>query len=223
LWSSEEVWRGFSGYLSHRGWSCVAVRLRGRDGTEIADVRDHLGDLRAVISALPAAPAIIGHDLGGLLALHLSDLAAAVVALAPLVPPPVAASASRPSRGVLSRWLDRPLAPPRGELRDAQSASGGRIREAPSIVRQLSEREWMPQPSRVARLIAAGDRDTVSRADEVRRFATEVDAEFEQLTACGHAVLTQPGWEDRAARVHRWLIKRLGVELLALYEESQEQ
>ena len=41
-----------------------------------------------------------------------------------------------------------------------------------------------------------------------------------EVVAGGHALHLDDGWEERAAIIHRWLIRNLGEELLALYEEA---
>lgn len=226
LWSTETVWRGFSSYLTHRGWTCVAVRLRGRDGTGVDDVEEHASDLRSVVSSLPAPPVILGHDLGALLGLHLSEQASAVVALAALVPAPIANLTRLPATdGWLVRWRGGRLPAPRGRLRGAYTPNDPEVREPASVVRQLREREWPPAPPGrpVPTLIVAGGCDPVTDTGAAQRLADHMGAEFDLEPERGHSLLTEPGWEERVSRVHRWLVKRLGISLLALYEESQEE
>jgi pimeloyl-ACP methyl ester carboxylesterase len=221
LWSDEKMWRGFAGYLGHRGWSCCAVRLRGRDGSGIADVGEHLADLQAAVAQLPSPPAIIGHDLGGLLALQLSDRASAVVALAPLVPCPLGdLAALRTAGSRWTRWTGRPLAAPRGTRDEPYPRT--EVREDASVVRQIADREWPMARSPVPSIVIAGANDRVVDTESSRRLASVAGAEVDFIDGTGHALLTAHGWNDCAARVHRWLIQHLGVSLLALYEESEE-
>jgi pimeloyl-ACP methyl ester carboxylesterase len=123
LWSTALVWRPFAGYLSHRGWTCNAVELR-RSGEESGgEVEAGVAVLRAAIQALEAPPVIVGHDLGATLAPFCADLSRALVLVAPLSLPPVAASAPRAlheAGGRLARFFGRPLRSPRtleGRLR----------------------------------------------------------------------------------------------------------
>ena len=84
LWSAPLVWRDFAGYLAHRGWESHLLDVRAVDGgiaTRAAAVAAHA-------AALSAPPVLIGHDVGGVVALAAAARApaAAVVLLAPLVP-----------------------------------------------------------------------------------------------------------------------------------------
>jgi len=74
-------------------------------------------------------------------------------------------------------------------------------------------------PVDVPGLVLAGEQDRAVPSESARRLAVTVGADF-QLCGGGHAMLTDPGWEDRVAMVHRWLIRMLGAPLLALYEET---
>src|SRR5437879_3501040 len=84
LWSAPLVWRGFASYLAHRGWESHLLDVRAVDGgiaTRAAAVAAHA-------AALSAPPVLIGHDVGGVVALAAAARApaAAVVLLAPVVP-----------------------------------------------------------------------------------------------------------------------------------------
>jgi pimeloyl-ACP methyl ester carboxylesterase len=224
LWSDARIWRRFVGFLSHRGWTCTAVNLRGRDGSPpVSSGEQHLDDLRQVVAALAVPPVVVGHDLGGLLALHLSG-ARAVVALAPLVPLPLAripAPALQRAGSVLSRWRGQPLTAPRGAWR-GEYVGEPSAREPAVVVRDLMAKPWMPPalPADVPGLVLGGERDRVVDSESAGRLAGAVGAEFQLCAAAGHAMLTDTGWEERVSTVHRWLIRTLGAPLLALYEEA---
>jgi pimeloyl-ACP methyl ester carboxylesterase len=224
LWSDARIWRRFVGFLSHRGWTCIAVNLRGRDGSPpVASVAEHLDDLKQVMAALEAPPVVVGHDLGGLLALHLSG-ARAVVALAPLVPLPLAptpAPALRRAGNVLSRWRGQPLTPPRGSWRDDYVAQPS-AREPSIVVRELMAKPWMPAalPADVPGLVLGRERDRIVDPELAAKLAVAAGAEFQLCAGDSHAMMTDAGWEERVSIVHRWLIRTLGAPLLALYEEA---
>jgi pimeloyl-ACP methyl ester carboxylesterase len=89
------------------------------------------------------------------------------------------------------------------------------------LLRRLVERPLpLPRlPERVPCLVVAGESDMVTPPASARDLASWLGAEIE-VVAGGHALPVEQGWEDRVARVHRWLITRLGASLLALYEEA---
>lgn len=224
LWDTARTWRPFAGYLSHRGWDCIAVHLRGRAGSEpVAALADHLADLRAATAALEAAPVLIGHDLGALLVLQAAAAARAVVAMAPIVPRPVSAEGPRALRqagGIVERWRRGRLSPPRGRWHGAYPSAASAVREPASIVRDLIGCPWpVPAaPPGVPALVLAGADDPITPRDTAHALAQAAGAEF-QLCAGGHALARERGWEERVAMVHRWLVQRLGAPLLAWYEE----
>lgn len=224
LWSDARLWRRFVGFLSHRGWTCIAVNLRGRDGSPpVASLEQHLDDLKQVLATLESPPVVVGHDLGGLLALHMSG-ARAVVALAPLVPLPLAptpAPALQRAGNVLTRWQGKPLTVPRAAWRGEYIAEPS-AREPADVVRDLSTKPWMPPPlpAEVPGLVLAGKRDRVVDSELAAKLAGAVGAEFQLFDGAAHAMVADTGWEERVSMTHRWLIRTLGAPLLALYEEA---
>jgi pimeloyl-ACP methyl ester carboxylesterase len=218
LWERAPAWRRFAGYLAHRGWRCVAVERR----SDAIDVEAHAGDLRAAIAALDAAPVILGHDLGALLALRCADVARAVVALAPLVGPPL--GPPPPALQSAGSWLARrrrtALRAPRGRWRAAYPERG--IVEPAALVQQICAGEpglaapTNPPPCAVF----AAQADEVTDPGAAQALASHVRADLQLVAGLGHAALDAPGWEPAVAAVHRWIIQHLGVDLLALYEES---
>ena len=219
LWARAPVWRRFAGYLAHRGWRCIALERRAG----VADVAAHVADLRAAIAALEAPPVIIGHDLGALLALSCADSARAVIGLAPLVGPPLAAAA--PALRHAGTWVARlrraPLRAPRGRWRGAYP--GRDVVEPAALVHQLLSGAPAAAPSGapVGAVFAMRD-DEITSVAAARALAQHVGAELHEIAGAGHAVLAAPGWESCVATAHRWIIQRLGVDLLALYEESMQ-
>ena len=236
LWCSAAVWRKFMGYLAHRGWTCHAVNLRGHGdaaGRErISGVRiaDYVGDLQRVIALCDTAPVVVGHDLGGLLALACSAAATrAVVALAPLVPRALGGR----TNAALSRWRaraamfrSRPLPPPRGKLGGeyfARGAPGGATAESARAARELREDAFnLPAHTGTPTLLVAGERDSFCPPHAVERLARQLGAQFQTAEHAGHALPWGAGWETRAATTHRWLIQTLGEPLLLLRDDEEE-
>jgi pimeloyl-ACP methyl ester carboxylesterase len=220
LWERAPVWRRFAGYLAHRGWRCIAVERRA----ESADLAAHVADLRAAIAVLEAPPVVLGHDLGAVLAMHCADVARAAVALAPVVSPPLAAPPAALQRA--GSWLARrrgaPLRAPYGRWRSAYPQRD--VAEPAALVRQVlaGELPLAPPPGPAPRAVFAMQDDEITPPSAAQAFAQHSGAELHVVPGGGHAALAAPGWETNVAMVHRWIIQRLGVDLLAFYEESMQ-
>lgn len=217
LWERAAAWRRFTGYLGHRGWHCIAVERRG----DVADVARHVADLRAAIAALDAPPVVLGHDLGANLALACRDVARATVALAPLVGPPYGAAAAALQRA--GSWLSRrrgaPLRPPGGRWAAAYPRRDSL--EAAALVRQVIDGVAVPAAvgSPAPCVVVAMEEDVVTPLAASQALAEHTGCELLRVPG-GHAALSEPGWENGVAAIHRWIVQRLGVDLLAFYEEA---
>jgi pimeloyl-ACP methyl ester carboxylesterase len=218
LWERAPAWRRFAGYLAHRGWRCIALERRA----EASDLAAHVSDLRTAIGTLEAAPVLIGHDLGALLALHCTEAARAVIALAPLVGPPFAAPplALRRAGTRLARWRGAALRPPRRQWGDAYPARDSTepawlVREILAGAPPLAARA--PAPSRA---VFAVEGDEMTPVRVAAALAEHVGAELQVVSGSDHAALNTSGWDARVAAIHRWIIRHLGVDLLGFYDEA---
>ena len=233
LWCTAAVWRKCMGYFAHLGWSCVALNLRGHasPGVDVARVAfaDYLSDVRQVIAACEAPPVVLGHDLGGLLALQ-RDLPAirAVVALAPLVPGLIATTSNAALSRLAARIAmlrSRPLPAPRGRIGAdyfAGNVPGGTTMDSALATRELTRNDFRASLiNGVPTLIVAAEGDRFSPPDDAQRLATHVGATFRLVGGSTHAMPWEPGWEQRVAEIHRWLIQTLGDPLLAMREEEE--
>jgi pimeloyl-ACP methyl ester carboxylesterase len=222
LWEDVSVWRRFTGFLSHRGWRCIAVRMDGRHRTSLAEL---LGALRAAIASLEATPVVVGHDLGGLLVLQAAPAARAVVALAPIVPLPLAeepALAFGRSGSWFARRFGSARPAPGGRWRGAYRTGSG-AREAASLLGELQRPLGTvePVPAGIPALIMAGEKDPVVPPEAVRRLAELSAAELRLVAGGGHALPVDEGWQECVSSVHRWVVQRLGAALLEFYEEDE--
>jgi pimeloyl-ACP methyl ester carboxylesterase len=223
-------------YLAHRGWTCHAINLRGHGDAggrqHIATLRiaDYLSDVERVIALCEAAPIVVGHDLGGLLALACSPAAApAVVALAPLVPRAIG-GAPHPVLGGwrvrLASWQLRPLPPPRGAVGAeyfARAAPGGVAADSPQVAHELNDETFELQASGGRpTLVMAGDGDKFCPPHSVERLARHVGAQFHTMEGAQHAMPWEVGWERCAAATHRWVIRALGEPLL-LFRGAEDE
>jgi pimeloyl-ACP methyl ester carboxylesterase len=234
LWCHAAVWRKFMGYLAHRGWTCHAINLRGhgdaasRETINQLSFSDHLSDLQQVVAACDAPPVVVGHDLGGLLALACPVAALrAVVALAPLVPRTVG-GAPNP---LLASWRarvavlrSRPLPPPCRVLGpEYEAAPGGVPLESSNLVRELRDCPFdLVTRGAHPAVLVAGERDRICPPCGVERLALRLGAQFQTVPDAGHALPWGTGWETLVAATHRWLVQTLGEPLLLLRGEESE-
>jgi pimeloyl-ACP methyl ester carboxylesterase len=96
------LWHRYLGFFAPRGWEGHALNLRGHYWSETADFGEldfstYVDDAVAGAAVMPRPPVVIGHGLGGLLALRLAERVpiSAIVLLSPalpaqLLPPPPA-------------------------------------------------------------------------------------------------------------------------------------
>ncbi|HEY8198808.1 MAG TPA: alpha/beta fold hydrolase [Candidatus Limnocylindrales bacterium] len=87
------VWHRYQEYFAQRGWEAHAVNLRGHywsDTTdyETLDFATYVGDATAAAQRLGGEVVVVGHDLGGLIALKVAEagLASGLVLISPAMP-----------------------------------------------------------------------------------------------------------------------------------------
>ncbi len=87
------LWHRFLGFFAPRGWEGHALNLRGHYWSETADFEDldfstYVDDVIAGAATMSRPPIVIGHGLGGLLALKLAEARpiSALVLLSPALP-----------------------------------------------------------------------------------------------------------------------------------------
>jgi len=217
LWDEPRSWRPFTSFLSHRGWRCHSVGWPQEVRESLAGRTDAL---RRAIAELDEQPIVIGHDLGGLLALRTADLARAVVALAPLVPAEVSAGPMA-ALSAAGSWLQRLSGGDRAAGRKLSAAYPiGGAKEPGALLDALASEAAEPAVAADApRLVISGDADPLIPTAAASALAEAHGADFEAVRG-EHALHVKEGWEAHVGRVHRWLIKSQGQDLLAFYEEA---
>jgi len=214
LWDDPKSWRRFMGFLSHRGWRCIAVGWGPAGQMPTLEARREA--LAQALAEVEDLPILVGHDLGGLLALQLAERARAVVAIAPLT------SASREALAASGTWMERLRGSDRSAGRSlvAHYPAGHHI-ESAALIDEVAQRptEAPGAGASPPRLIVAGESDPLVPPESARSLAAASGAAIE-IVPGGHALHLEDGWETTATTVHRWLIQSLGEELLALYEEA---
>ena len=87
------LWHRYLGYFAPRGWEGHAINLRGHYWSETVDFADvdfttYLDDVLAGADLMPRPPIVVGHGMGGLLAMRLAQERplSALVLLSPALP-----------------------------------------------------------------------------------------------------------------------------------------
>ncbi len=193
---------------------------------------DYAEDLETLIRGLGEKPVVIGFSMGGILAQILASrgLAKAIVLLSPA--PPAGINALKPSiawefRSVLLRWgfWKKPFRLPFRETSSAmlnevppesrRAIYDGLVYESGRAASEIGF--WFLDPKSaiavdVAKvtcpvLILSGRKDREHPISVVRKIAKRYErlATFEELPDHGHWLLAEPGWEELAERIERWL------------------
>jgi pimeloyl-ACP methyl ester carboxylesterase len=227
------------GYLATIGWEVYAPNLRAAAGQSPtpALARLRFADLVALaeeaLSALGREAIVLGHGLGGLLALKLAERARvkAGVAFAPLIPgfrTPLLMGA----RNIPAFWFGRPLKPPAGRalfdlVADAEPFQREKlikslVPDATAAARNVARSELtLPSAEESApRLIVAGDSDPFVPLARLSAFAASIGAQLRTIPGRGHWIIGGRALERAVNEAHRFLVRSLGQDLLLLYPEE---
>jgi pimeloyl-ACP methyl ester carboxylesterase len=215
-------------WFSRAGFDAYAVSRRGRQGQPPVDSRgvtfaDFLDDTCIAAQQLPRPLLLVGHSLGGILALKAAELGAcdALALLAPV-----------PPRGVLPLVGLRHLPPQLAQLttvlmggtfnpsfRQASAMFMGRI---PAAQRRDLYRRYTPDsglalrstylpgisvdPARltIPLICLVGAEDATIPPRIVAKVAKRYGGECRTLLGHAHELVAEPGWEDVAAIIGAW-------------------
>ncbi len=244
------------GYFASIGWEVYAPDLRAaakaaRTDTRASDLSDGASRassaggfdglaalLAEALAALARDAIVIGHGLGGLLALSAVEQpqVRAAVALAPMLPGFRSALVTSATNWP-ARLFGRALKPPRGAvlfdlLADAEPFQREALmralvaddaRAALEVVRggiKVGGIDLANNPRAVPRLIVAGDSDPFAPLDRTNEFAARVGAAVRVVRGRGHWLIGGRALERTVAEVQRFLVRNLGGDLLLLYPEE---
>ena len=217
------------------GHVCLAPDLRGHGGGHAAglSMNDYAADIAALIRSQPAAPILIGHSLGGLVAQMAATRTAVrgLILLAPSAPWGVSGGSveeaiSAVSLYALGAYWMQAVEP---DFTTASSYSLDRMASAarkavfermvPESGRALWEtlNWWMDlsmttsvSPARIAApvLAIAGGQDRVHPPSTVKQTADRLGAETRVFANMSHWLLAEPGWDDVAATCLDWMVEQ---------------
>jgi pimeloyl-ACP methyl ester carboxylesterase len=222
-------WARYQHFFAARGYASHAVDLRGRGASRrVADLgrvalADYVEDALAVARHLPDPPVVIGHSMGGLIALKLAEAgavrAAVLLCAAPPRGIPLASTALvvRQLKHLPAMLRSRPLV---GARADHDHLTFNRV---PPAERAAFFDRLVPESGRVARELSLGAVAvdparvrcpllSVSAAEDRfvppavgRRIAARYGAEHRVFAGHAHFIVAEPGWEGPADAIERWI------------------
>jgi pimeloyl-ACP methyl ester carboxylesterase len=216
--------------IAERGYPAAALSFRGHPPAAPlasigrASIAAYCHDAFEAARALER-PIVIGHSLGGLIALLLAsrNLVRAAV-LVTSAPPRGISVFSRPLLFRMARYLpalvlSRPFVPRPADI-DALV-----LNEVPEDERPAIRDRFVPDSGRVARQVALGVYDVPLRAlrapllivgaehdrfvplSVARRLARRYDAPLQVARGHGHFLFAEPGWETQVSAILDWIDK----------------
>jgi alpha-beta hydrolase superfamily lysophospholipase len=228
-----------AGYLDSIGWEVFVPDLRATIGKGATPMLERLRftDLvalaREALEGIGREAVVLGHGVGGLAALKLSEnrRAKAAVAYAPLVPgfrtPMVGGIGNR-----IAMMLGRTIKPPRGRVlfelvadSDPFTRDGlikGMVPDSGVLASEvMSGRIELAESDKAApRLVVAGDSDIFAPIQETTKFAESVGAKLATIQGRGHWLIGGRALERAINETQRFLVRALGQDLLLLYPEE---
>jgi pimeloyl-ACP methyl ester carboxylesterase len=230
------------GYLGSIGWEAYVPDLRAAFGMGATPALAKLqfNDLYALaseaIDALGRDSVVLGHGVGGLLALKLSahPRVKASVAYAPLIPgfrtPLVSGFSNR-----LAMMRGREIAPPRGRILFELIADSDPFARDGLIKSMLPDSgrlaadvingaiDFAPADKSAPRLIVAGESDIFAPYALAAKFADSIGAKVTKIAGRGHWLIGGRALERAINETQRFLVRALGQDLLLLYPEEWKQ
>jgi pimeloyl-ACP methyl ester carboxylesterase len=227
------------GYLASTGWEVFVPNLRAAFGKGATPPLEKLRfvDLAALaaeaLDAIGRDAVVLGHGVGGLVALKLSEhrRVKAAVAYAPLVPGfPTPLLSGLTNR--LATMFGRPIKPPRGRtlfelIADSDPfARDGLINamlpDSSALAADVIAGEvHFAAPDKAApRLIVAGESDIFAPFARTSEFAESIGAKLAKIAGRGHWLIGGRALERAINETQRFLVRALGQDLLLLYPEE---
>lgn len=239
LWSGSWCWSGWSTRFSNLGWECWSVNMRERVNGRLGGRASNLTfeqcveNLKDVIRAAGSNSVLVGHSFGGVVAMEAvnDNNISALILVSPPLPGKEPKSLGRtlqllrlkyyfpvflrlPIRihedDFSRHWLGSLTRANHGEVLK------GLVPESSYLVQRLFKPQISQPPSLdgCPVLVIAGMDDRVIPVEAVRQRARLLGAEFKEYPGHGHWMLEEEGWEEVVNDIHRWVVRRLGEEIL---------
>ncbi|HOW57170.1 MAG TPA: alpha/beta hydrolase [Smithellaceae bacterium] len=227
----------YLGYFARTGWESYAINLRGHkpssreEGLAGVTIEDYIDDIKKVIVALRLENcALIGHSMGGLLALKVASQmesirALVTIASAPPLGVPMEMKMNLPYSGMIikSMWgmmNFKPVKPtffmagktllnniPEKERKDIYS-----LLVAESIVAGYQVSQGVPvnmQNIKCPKLVIGCRKDVMAPEEMERHLADCLNADYIAYEQFAHLPMLEEGWEKSAADIRNWLIANI--------------
>ena len=219
------------GYLSSIGWEVFAPDLHAIAAGEALDFAKLTDFAAEAVAAVGRETIVVGHGIGGLIALKLAErlplkAAVAVAPLAPGFPTPMFMNLGNRIR----TWQGRELNPPTRRMlfefvADADPHSRAQIIKTltPAVTAAalvVVKDKITFGTSLVPRLIVAGESDIFAPYDKLDAFAHRLGVPIVKIRGHGHWLIGGRALERTIYEVQRFLVRSLGRDLLLLYPEE---
>ncbi len=227
------------GYLATIGWEVYAPDFYAvieQDKTTPLEKIDFakLADLAIeALAGLGREAIVIGHGIGGLVALKLAEQSGikASVAIAPLAPG-FRTPLFMPKWKFFSSWEQRPLNPPTRRML-FEFVADADVHSREQIIKALTpgptaaalevangKIDLVASEKNAPRLIVAGESDIFAPYEKLEQFANRIGAPIVKIAGRGHWLIGGRGLERAINEIQRFLVRSLGRDLLLLYPEE---
>jgi pimeloyl-ACP methyl ester carboxylesterase len=239
LWSGSWCWHQWATHFSNLGWECWAINFRGRfegrplEALKALTFQDCVEDLRRVIRAASFAPVVVAHSMGGLIAQKAfeEEKVSALVLLSSLPPGEVKNAMPQALRLLRLKYLPliflhRPFRLEERDLRQSWLASlpesqhpdilKRMVADSSHLISEFFNRRAEVDSGRIRCpvLVIGGCKDRVVDTAALREMAQKLGADLKEYPNRGHWMMGEQGGEEIVRDIHRWVIQKLGEEIL---------